>query len=167
MITEIKETCLICYGDGYIIETHDADSTHREYCPCTMGESNASQDTMTEMVNSGHADKMDGAQLGDMLADMGSAKVLEATPEKAKAALWKELKMCYRLQPFSFTADDLRDRLTANCPDILKAIHPNALGAAFRIASNRGLIVETGQRIKSRHASAHGRKQTVWERKCD
>jgi len=164
MTTRLEEICLICHGDGYIIETHDADSTHREHCPCTTGEVNASQDIMTEMVNSGYADKMDGAQLGDMLATIGCDKVLEYTPDEAKAEVWQELKMCYMLQPFGFTADDLRDRLIDNCPTVFDAIHPNALGAQFRKASNRGLIRETSRRIKSRHASTHGRKQTVWER---
>jgi len=157
MNTRLEELCLICHGDGYIIETHDADSNHRECCPCSAG-------TMSHMVDSGHADKMDGAQLGDMLATIGCDKVLEYTPDEAKAEVWQELKMCYMLQPFGFTADTLRDRLLANCPAVLDAIHPNALGAQFRKASNRGLIRETGRRIKSRHASTHGRKQTVWER---
>ena len=157
MNTRLEELCLICHGDGYIIETHDADSNHRECCPCSAG-------TMSHMVDSGHADKMDGAQLGDMLATIGCARVLEYTPDEAKAEVWQELRMCYTLQPFGFTADDLRDRLLANCPTVLDAIHPNALGAQFRKASNRGLIRETGRRIKSRHASTHGRKQTVWER---
>ena len=157
MTTRLEEICLICHGDGYIIETHDADSSHRECCPCSAG-------TMSHMVDSGHADKMDGAQLGDMLATIGCARVLEYTPDEAKAEVWQELRMCYMLQPFGFTADTLRDRLLANCPAVLDAIHPNALGAQFRKASNRGLIRETGRRIKSRHASTHGRKQTVWER---
>ena len=157
MNTRLEELCLICHGDGYIIETHDADSNHRECCPCSAG-------TMSHMVDSGHADKMDGAQLGDMLATIGCARVLEYTPDEAKAEVWQELRMCYMLQPFGFTADDLRDRLIDNCPTVLDAIHPNALGAQFRKASNRGLIRETGRRIKSRHASTHGRKQTVWER---
>ena len=157
MNTRLEELCLICHGDGYIIETHDADSSHRECCPCSAG-------TMSHMVDSGHADKMDGAQLGDMLATIGCARVLEYTPDEAKAEVWQELRMCYTLQPFGFTADDLRDRLIDNCPTVLDAIHPNALGAQFRKASNRGLIRETGRRIKSRHASTHGRKQTVWER---
>ena len=157
MNTRLEELCLICHGDGYIIETHDADSTHHEHCPCSAG-------TMSHMVDSGHADRMDGAQLGDMLATIGCDKVLEYTPDEAKAEVWQELKMCYMLQPFGFTADTLRDRLLANCPAVLDAIHPNALGAQFRKASNRGLIRETGRRIKSRHASTHGRKQTVWER---
>ncbi len=157
MNTRLEELCLICHGDGYIIETHDADSNHRECCPCSAG-------TMSHMVDSGHADKMDGAQLGDMLATIGCARVLEYTPDEAKAEVWQELRMCYMLQPFGFTADDLRDRLIDNCPAVLDAIHPNALGAQFRKASNRGLIRETGRRIKSRHASTHGRKQTVWER---
>jgi hypothetical protein len=157
MNTRLEELCLICHGDGYIIETHDADSNHRECCPCSAG-------TMSHMVDSGHAEKMDGAQLGDMLATIGCARVLEYTPDEAKAEVWQELRMCYMLQPFGFTADDLRDRLLANCPAVLDAIHPNALGAQFRKASNRGLIRETGRRIKSRHASTHGRKQTVWER---
>tara|TARA_R110002110_G_scaffold154815_1_gene348855 strand:+ start:3497 stop:3973 length:477 start_codon:yes stop_codon:yes gene_type:complete len=157
MNTRLEELCLICHGDGYIIETHDADSNHRECCPCSAG-------TMSHMVDSGHADKMDGAQLGDMLATIGCARVLEYTPDEAKAEVWQELRMCYTLQPFGFTADDLRDRLIDNCPTVLDAIHPNALGAQFRKASNRGLIRETGRRIKSRHASTHGRKQTVWER---
>ena len=157
MTTRLEEICLICHGDGYTIETHDADSAHRECCPCLAG-------TMSHMVDSGHADKMDGAQLGDMLAGIGCARVLEYTPESAKEEIWQELRMCYLLQPFGFTADDLRDRLLANCPTVLDAIHPNALGAQFRKASNRGLIRETGKRIKSRHASTHGRKQTVWER---
>ena len=157
MNTRLEELCLICHGDGYIIETHDADSNHRECCPCSAG-------TMSHMVDSGHAEKMDGAQLGDMLATIGCARVLEYTPDEAKAEVWQELRMCYTLQPFGFTADDLRDRLLANCPTVLDAIHPNALGAQFRKASNRGLIRETGRRIKSRHASTHGRKQTVWER---
>ena len=157
MTTKLEQLCLICHGDGYIIETHDADSTHKECCPCSAG-------TMSHMVDSGHADKMDGAQLGDMLATIGCARVLEYTPDEAKAEVWQELRMCYTLQPFGFTADDLRDRLIDNCPTVLDAIHPNALGAQFRKASNRGLIRETGRRIKSRHASTHGRKQTVWER---
>tara|TARA_R110002012_G_scaffold294638_1_gene490865 strand:+ start:482 stop:958 length:477 start_codon:yes stop_codon:yes gene_type:complete len=157
MNTRLEEICLICHGDGYIIETHDADSNHRECCPCSAG-------TMSHMVDSGHADRMDGAQLGDMLATIGCDKVLEYTPESAKDEIWQELRMCYMLQPFGFTADDLRDRLIKNCPAVLDAIHPNALGAAFRKASNRGKIRETGRRIKSRHASAHGRKQPVWER---
>ena len=157
MNTRLEELCLICHGDGYIIETHDADSSHRECCPCSAG-------TMSHMVDSGHADKMDGAQLGDMLATIGCERVLEYTPESAKEEVWQELRMCYMLQPFGFTADDLRDRLIENCPAVLDAIHPNALGAQFRKASNRGLIRETGRRIKSRHASTHGRKQTVWER---
>jgi len=157
MNTRLEELCLICHGDGYIIETHDADSNHRECCPCSAG-------TMSHMVDSGHADRMDGAQLGDMLATIGCERVLEYTPDEAKAEVWQELKMCYMLQPFGFTADTLRDRLLANCPAVLDAIHPNALGAQFRKASNRGLIRETGRRIKSRHASTHGRKQTVWER---
>lgn len=157
MTTKLEQLCLICHGDGYIIETHDADSTHKECCPCSAG-------TMSHMVDSGHADKMDGAQLGDMLAAIGCDRVLEYTPDEAKAEIWQELRMCYMLQPFGFTADDLRDRLIKNCPAVLDTIHPNALGAAFRKASGRGKIRETGERIKSRHASAHGRKQPVWER---
>jgi len=163
--TEIKimneqqeKICPICYGDGYVIETHDADSTHRECCPCSAG-------TMTHMVDSGHAEKMNGEQVGEMLATIGCEQALKYTPEEAKTELREELRMCFLLQPYGFTADDLRDRLLSNCPAVLDVISPNSIGAVFREASKKGLIVETGDRIKSHHPSTHGRKQTVWRRK--
>ena len=165
MTTQLETICVICHGDGYIIETHDADSTHREYCPCTTGEVSASQDTMTEMVNSGYADRVSGAQMGEMLAGIGCAKVLEYAPDEAKAEVWQELRMCYLLQPIAFTADDLHRRLRDNCPTALDNMHHNVISAMFRKASNAGLIADTGQRTKSTRPKAHGRELKVWERK--
>jgi len=150
--------CPICYGDGYIVETHDSDSSHRECCPCSAG-------TMAHMVDSGHAEKMSGAQMGELLATIGCEKALEYSKEEAKAEAFEELRMCYLLQPHAFTADNVRERLEKNCPCALDFLSPSAFSALFRSASKRGDIVDTGARIKSDRPKSHGRELRVWRRK--
>jgi len=52
------------------------------------------------------------------------------------------------------------------CADDLRFLseppHPNCVGAVFLTLSRRGIIRESGFRKKSRYASTHARKLTIW-----
>ena len=149
-----QDNCPICYGDGYITETHDADSFHREHCPCSAQRPLTPVDTvelvrsvalMDEMVENGYAAEQDQRY----------------TEFEAKEELWQEMKMLRHLQPFAFTADDLRRRAAY----ALKDCHHNTIGACFKKASTLGLIEATGDWVASTSPSAHGRHIRVWRRK--
>ncbi len=159
--------CPICNGDGYTLERHDADSNHKEQCPCMPSQARAKQ-IYRQQVASGLLDE----EIGDsyiasarQLADKGMAQVMGNVQgdDEAEAVeqIYSELLTLAELQPYAFSSDDLR----ARCEGLISRLHStNILGALFRRAKREKKITATGQFIKSQLPQSHGRPVTLWRK---
>ena len=92
------------------------------------------------------------ARTGEDLMIEGTKRVLENEPEP-----WKDraqeviLSTAYRHE--FFNADDVKDR--ANDMGLGEPHHPNAWGAAFRVALLAGVMERTGRYVRSGRTSRH------------
>lgn len=93
---------------------------------------------------------------GDERRDEGAGRAAGAAPE------WMELarlaiEVLVKTRPHGFTSDDVR-MLAGDPPKE----HCTVVGSAILAASKAGLIVKTGERIKSKRPEANSRELAVW-----
>ena len=92
------------------------------------------------------------ARTGEDLMIAGTERVLENEPEPWKDRAQEIILSTARRHEF-FNADDVKDR--ANGAGLEEPHHPNAWGAAFRVALFAGVMERTGKYMRSERTSRH------------
>jgi len=101
------------------------------------------------------------AKKGEALKDAGQLSVLGHADEDGS---WRgdiralAEKLC--IGRHRITSDDVR--FAAYSAGLDEPPHPNAWGAVFTYLAGKGLIEDTGERVRTKRKDGHRRKITVW-----
>lgn len=97
---------------------------------------------------------------GETLRDNGLRVALDAAPDPWAAQAKREI-VRLASQRVPFTSEDVT-RSVGLPRGTVSSNANNAVGALIAAASRRGLIVRTGQRVRSKRASSHAAELTEW-----